>query len=196
MGTHLTKRGPRRGGAHAVLAALLAMLVAGCGSEAPAAPEAPATNATDVMYAQMTVEHISQGRPVLDLAVDRGTAPELIAVATQLRDEWKTENTTLTGWLTGWGKPATADPNESVHAGHGALHALRPRDVDELRTAKDQDFDRTAVALLLGHLHNGMETARMEAGGGAYPPAVDLARTTTMKRQAEIQRLLTLAAGQ
>jgi uncharacterized protein (DUF305 family) len=169
------------------------MMIAGCASDAPAAP---AANDTDVMYAQMTVEHISQGLPVLDLAVTRGAAPELTAVATQLRDEWKAENATLTGWLSAWRKPLSADPDESAHAGHGALHALRPQDVDELRATRPPDFDRTAVALLLGHLHNGMETARMETGGGAYPPALDLARATTTKRQAEIQRLLALAAAQ
>ncbi|MEV6633075.1 DUF305 domain-containing protein [Actinoplanes sp. NPDC051470] len=194
MGTDLTKCGLRRGGAHALLVLLLTLVVAGCGGDSDTGGPQEA-NATDVMYAQMTVEHIRQGLPVLDLAVERGRSPELKAVATELRGQWTAENTTLAGWLAEWDRPAEADPNESIHAGHGALHALRPQDVDDLRAATGA-FDQTATALLLGHLHNGMETARMEAKGGAYRPAVDLATRTTTTRQAQIQRLLTLAAGQ
>jgi hypothetical protein len=49
------------------------------------------------------------------------------------------------------------------------------------------------VSLLLGHLHNCVEVARMEATGGRYPPAKALAETITTQRQAQIQALLALA---
>lgn len=187
MGTDLKARGSRLGGA----LALLLVLPTGCGSDDPAA------NDTDVMYAQMTLAQIDQGRPVLALAVSQGLATDLRAVAAELGTQWDTESATLTGWLSTWEKPAAADPDAGAHAGHGDLHALRSQDVDELRAAeKGPSFDRLAANLLLGHLHNGMETARMEATGGAYPDAVKLARDTTATRQQQIQRLLRIASAQ
>lgn len=181
-----TRRGSRLGGALLALA-----LLAGCGGDEPAA------NDTDVMYAQMTLAHIEQGRPVLDLTESRGLATDLRAVATELRGQWQTEAGTLGGWLSEWERPAGADPDPGAHAGHGDLHALRPQDVDELRAAEQGPaFDRLAANLLLGHLHNGMETAKMEAAGGAYPEAVELAKDTTVARQQQIRRLLQIASAQ
>lgn len=78
---------------------------------------------------------------------------------------------------------------------HGDLHALQPGDIDGLRAAKGSDFDRIAVALLLGNLHNTMETLRMATAGSAYPKVKSLAETMTATRQGQIQRLLALAAG-
>jgi uncharacterized protein (DUF305 family) len=95
-------------------------------------------------------------------------------------------------WLTGWRQPPSADP--AAHAGHGGVHSLRAADLAELAAARGADFDRTAVSLLLGHLHNCVEVARMEAAGGQYPPAKALAETMTTRRQGQIQRMLTLSA--
>ena len=91
--------------------------------------------------------------------------------------------------------PGRAAHRGHSHAGHGDLHSLREEDLTALRSARGADFDRTAVALLLGNLHNGVETMRMESSGGAYPPAVELAEQMIEARQPRIQRLLALASG-
>jgi hypothetical protein len=94
-------------------------------------------------------------------------------------------------WLLGWEQPVTADPDAGAHAGHGDLHSLRPADIAELEATKD-NFDGTAQSMLLGHLHNCVETSRMESAGGLYPPARALAERMSATRQGQVQQLLKL----
>jgi uncharacterized protein (DUF305 family) len=177
-----------------VVSALVAVLaLAGCGGgEQPST--APAFNDTDVMFLQMSLEYVRQGDQVAALAESRGGTAEVRKLATDLRAQWRTESGTMQRWLLGWQRPLTADPSEGVHAGHGDLHSLRPADIAELRATRAADFDRTAMTVLVGHLHNCVEVTRMESAGGRYPPARALAEQMTAARQAEIQRMLRLLA--
>jgi uncharacterized protein (DUF305 family) len=177
-----------------VTVALLLAMVAGCSPPQPAAPATP-FNATDVMFLQMALEQVTEGDQVAGMAEQRAGDPRIRSLATELRGQWAQESGTMQRWLLGWQQPLAADPSAGAHAGHGALHALRPADIDELRTASGDSFDRTAVSLLLGHLGNCVETSRMEESGGAYPPARALATTVTQRRQSQVQRLLALAAN-
>jgi uncharacterized protein (DUF305 family) len=161
---------------------------------APAAR--PAFNATDVMFLQMGLAQITEGDELAALTEQRATDPAIRAVATELRGQWRDESGTMRRWLLGWEQPLTADPSAGAHAGHGDLHGLRPADLAELRgTRGSKTFDRTASALLLGHLGNCVETARIQTAGGAYPPARALAATITDRRQGQVRTLLTLAAA-
>ena len=176
-----------------------AAVLAGCGKAAPAEPEFNDTefndtefNDTDVMFLQMSLEYARQGDEVAALAESRGGTAEVRMLGTGLRAQWDTESATMRSWLLGWQRPLTADP--SAHAGHGDPRSLRPSDVAELRATKAADFDRTALTLLVGHLHNCVEVTRMESAGGRYPPAKALAATMTQARQADIQRMLRLLA--
>ena len=176
-----------------VFAAIAALALTGCGGGDPARP-APAFNDTDVMFLQMSVEHVRQGEPVVSLAEQRATDPEVRSLAAELRTQWTGEAATMTGWLADWKQSPSAAPDAGAHAGHGDLHSLRAADVAELEGTTGADFDRTALSLLLGHLHNSVETARLETAGGSYPPAISLAAGMTTARQAQIQRMLTLIA--
>jgi len=171
-----------------ILLAALAVIT-GCDEERP--PADPGFNDTDVMFLQMSIEYARQGDEVAALAESRGGTPEVRTLATGLRTQWDTESGTMRRWLLGWQRPLTADPG--AHAGHGD-HSLRPSDLAELRATKAADFDRTALTLLVGHLHNCVEVTRMESAGGRYPPAKALAATMTQARQADIQRMLKLLA--
>jgi uncharacterized protein (DUF305 family) len=174
------------------LALLVLLLVSGCTAQPETGPPPPAYNATDVMFLQMGLAQIAEGTPVVALAGQRAGDQRLRTLAAELRTQWEDESGTMQRWLLGWQQPLTADPSAGLHEGHGELHMLRPADVAELRVAGD--FDRTAVSLLLGHLGNCVQTARMETAGGAYPPARALAATAADRRQAQVRQLLTLSA--
>jgi uncharacterized protein (DUF305 family) len=176
-----------------LLVTLVVLALAGCGGR-PAPVATTGFNEVDVMFLQMGLEQIKEGDQVAALAEQRAAAPEIRAVATELRGQWRTESGTMQRWLLGWQRPLTPDPDASAHAGHGDLHSLRPSDLAELRAARGPDFDRTALSMLLGHLHNCVETTRMESAGGSYPPAKSLAESMTTARQRQIQRMLVLAA--
>ncbi|MFC7531069.1 DUF305 domain-containing protein [Actinoplanes sp. GCM10030250] len=188
--------GPVRRAALALIALLTAVCTAAC-SGAPAEKQAPppAFNETDVMFLQMGLAQITEGEQVAQRAEQRAAGAEVRAVAAELREQWQTESGTMQRWLLGWERPMQADPSAGLHAGHGDLHSLREEDVAALDQAKGADFDRTAVALLLGNLHNSVETMRMESAGGAYPPARSLADQMAAARQQQIQRLLAVASA-
>lgn len=186
-----------------VIVSVVVLAAGGCGEPGGGGAARPAADASraafgpvDVMFAQMSLAHIRQGEPVVALTEQRASDPAVRAVATELRTQWAAESATLAGWLADWQQPSAAPSEAGLHEGHGDLHSLRPQDVAELAAAGAADFDRTAMSLLLGHLHNTVETMRMETSGGTFPPAISLAATTTTTRQAQIQRILTLVAQQ
>ncbi|WP_229072621.1 DUF305 domain-containing protein [Actinoplanes sp. DH11] len=170
---------------------LLVLLLSGCGGDT----EVAAHNDTDVMFLQMALEQIGEGEQVAAVAEKSAVNPEIRTLAAELRGQWQVESARMRDWLAAWKQPVTAPSASELHAGHGALHALQDGDIAGLRAAKGTDFDRIAVALLLGNLHNTMETLRMEATGGAYPEVKNLAQSMSTTRQGQIQRLLALAAG-
>jgi uncharacterized protein (DUF305 family) len=174
-----------------VLAVVLVLALAGCSGPASTAPP---FNDVDVMFLQMGLEQMAEGDQVAAIAERQAVAPEIRALATELRGRWRDESETMRGWLAGWRQPPSADPNAGAHAGHGELHSLRPSDIADLRAARGADFDRMAVSMLLGDLHNSVETYRMESAGGRYVPALNLAGSMTQSSQATVQKLLALAA--
>jgi uncharacterized protein (DUF305 family) len=179
-----------------LLAVLMAFALVGCGVDdgAPVRPAAaPAYNDVDLMFLQMGLAQIAQGEPVAALVERRAGNPDISAIATELRGQWKTESGTMQRWLQGWRQPDTPDPDAGAHADHGGLHDLPPTTVAELNALKGAEFDNAAVSILLGHLHNCVETSRMESAGGGYPPARSLADGMTRDRQGQVQRLLGLA---
>jgi uncharacterized protein (DUF305 family) len=189
------------------LAVLTGLAVAGCAGAEPsttasrpaasaAAGDAPGAvfNGADVMFLQMSLEHIKQGDRVVALAEKRAADSRIRDLTAELRKQWRTEAATMTRWLQEWKQPLTADPDAGAHAGHGDLHSLRPSDIAELEAADGAEFDRTALSLLVGHLHNCVETTRMETGSGRYGPAISLAAAMTRARQSQIQTMLTLLA--
>jgi uncharacterized protein (DUF305 family) len=171
-----------------LLVLLVAFALAGCAGEPP--PAATTYNDVDVMFLQMALAQIREGDQVAALAEQRAADAGIRAVATELRGQWRTESGTMRRWLLGWRQPLTADMAAGAHDGHGDLHTLRPADIAELSAAHGPDFDRTAMSLLVGHLHNCVETTRMESGGGGFPPAINLATAMTDARQSQIRRML------
>ncbi|WP_203841228.1 DUF305 domain-containing protein [Winogradskya humida] len=169
---------------------VVVMILAGCGS-APAEQH----NSTDVMFLQMSLEYIAQGDRVAEPSAQRAGDARVRVLTAELHEQWARESTQMRGWLGDWKQPVEADPDTGVHAGHGDLHSLRASDIAELTAAKGDDFDRTAVNMLLGHLHNVVQVARMEATGGRDPRAKALAEAMTATRQEQIRRLLTLQAA-
>ncbi|RZU48449.1 uncharacterized protein (DUF305 family) [Krasilnikovia cinnamomea] len=171
------------------------LVLTGCRPAAPAPAPAPtAGNATDVMFLQMSLAYADQGDQVAAVAEQRAEDPRVRALAARLRAEWRAESETMRHWLLRWQQPLTADPAEGAHAGHGDPHSLRAADLAELRGSRPADLDRTALTLLIGHLHNCVAVSRMESAGGGYPPARDLAAAITQTRQEEIRQMLQLVA--
>jgi uncharacterized protein (DUF305 family) len=176
-----------------LLAVVCLLLLAGCGDGARLhrrAAQSPRFNGTDVMFLQMMIPHHREGIEMARLAKLRASGADVRTLAAAVEATQLDEVEDMTGWLRAWGEPATADPNPGVHAGHGGMRSTGPARIAALRTTKAADFDRTFLNLLIGHQHNAVDLARMEAAGGVNLQAVDLARRIDESRTAQISLML------
>jgi uncharacterized protein (DUF305 family) len=168
---------------------------AGEATVAPAAPGASAAhNSSDVMFLQMMIVHIGQGRELAALAVQRSTRDDVKNLATAIDATEDEESKVMTTWLDGWDEPTQTSHDVNMHADHGGLPALGPEQLTELKNAKAADFDRMFLNLLIGHQHNAVELTKL-VEDGRNPETKDLARRIKESRTDQISLMLTMAAA-
>jgi uncharacterized protein (DUF305 family) len=173
-----------------VLLAVVALLLAGCGSGATAA--APAFNPADVMFLQMLIPQNQQGIEIVRLAKDRPLPAELKVLAAAIESTQQTELADMKGWLRDWQQPEAMDANPHAHAGHGGMQMTAPDLVGALKTVPDGEFGRRFLDVLTGQQQGAVELAQTENGpqGGVNAQARDLARRVIKSRTAEVKQLL------
>nr|WP_198151841.1 DUF305 domain-containing protein [Kibdelosporangium sp. MJ126-NF4]CEL20267.1 putative lipoprotein [Kibdelosporangium sp. MJ126-NF4]CTQ97493.1 putative lipoprotein [Kibdelosporangium sp. MJ126-NF4] len=174
-----------------------------CGSTEPAAPPAQPQgqaapmagvasefNETDVMFLQMMIPHHTQGMEMLRLAKQEAQRPEIKDLVNAIDVTQADEAKTMTGWLTQWGKPTTADPNMSAHAEHGGLPATNPEVIAELAKAKGTQFESMFLNLFTGHQGAAVEMAQRELKDGTSAPVKEMADRVVKSRTGQIQQML------
>ena len=202
MNRTTTLRRSLLGGA-AALAALI--LAAGCGDDTGmpgmdhGAANAPTTaasssaasefNDSDVMFAQMMIPHHLQAVAMADLAATRANDPELKSLAAQIKAAQAPEISTMTGWLTAWGRP-TAPPTASGGHDHGGMPGMMSeQDMNALTSATGTDFDRKFTEMMIGHHNGAIEMAKTEQTSGSNPQAKELATQIEKSQTAEVKQL-------
>jgi uncharacterized protein (DUF305 family) len=71
-------------------------------------------NDADVMFAQMMTPHHQQAVTMANLATTRASDPQLKSLAAQIKAAQAPEITTMTGWLTSWGRPTAAPSGHTM----------------------------------------------------------------------------------
>lgn len=165
--------------------------------EITAAPTASKEhNSNDVMFLQMMIVHIGQGRELAALAATRAARDDVKNLATAVDGTQGEEAKAMTAWLRGWDEPVQSAHDPTMHANHGGLPALGEAQLAELRTAAGADFDRKFLNLLIGHQHNAVELTNLVAeGSGRNPETRDLARRIKESRTDQISLMLTMASA-
>jgi uncharacterized protein (DUF305 family) len=192
-------------------ALLAAVLSAGCsstvddsvgGPDKPATATAPALapgavitasaehNSNDVMFLQMMIVHIGQGRELAGLATGHSTRPDVKDLAAAVEATQGEEVKIMTAWLEGWDEPTESSHDPTMHAAHGGLPAVGADQVTALRQARAADFDRMFLNLLIGHQHNAVELTNLVATEGRNPETKDLARRIKESRSDQISLML------
>jgi uncharacterized protein (DUF305 family) len=171
-----------------VVLAVVALLLAGCGSGATAA--APSYNAADVMFLQMLIPQNQQGIEIVRLAAARPLPASVKELAAAIEVTQQTEVGDMRRWLHDWNQPETVAPQ--AHAGHGGMKRTSPDLVGALRSAPDTEFTRRFLDVLTGQQQGAVELAQTEngPGGGVNAQARDLARRVIESRTAEVKQLL------
>lgn len=166
------------------------------GEVTAAAVASSAHNSNDVMFLQMMIVHIGQGRELAALAEQRSTREDVKNLATAVDATQGEEAKVMTTWLQGWDEPTQSAHDPNMHADHGGLPALGTEQLADLKKAGAADFDRMFLNLLIGHQHNAVELTNLIAdGAGKNPETQDLARRIKESRSDQISLMLTMASA-
>ena len=193
--------------------------LAGCGSDTePAAPvdESSATtqetttstgsgtevspehNNADVMFAQMMIPHHQQAVEMSDMMLAKDAiSPEVIDLATQIKDAQGPEIDTMTTWLEAWDRSAMPDGGMEGHDmdSMGGMNGMM--DEDQMAALESAEGDEAAKMFLksMTEHHNGaVEMAQEEIDNGENTEAIALAEIIVETQQAEIQEMEALLA--
>ncbi|KOX24360.1 hypothetical protein ADK67_18695 [Saccharothrix sp. NRRL B-16348] len=185
------------------LAVLTAGLVlAGCGSDSTghdmgsttgttsAAAGAPSGghNDADVAFAQGMIPHHQGALEMAKLVQGRTTNPRLLDLASRIEKAQDPEIKTLTGWLTGWG--AQVHTTGMPGMDHGAdMPGMSAAELDQLKQAKDADFDRMFLGMMIRHHQGAIDMANTELRQGSNAEAKQLAQQIIDAQQAEITEM-------
>ena len=80
-------------------------------------PESANFNATDVGFAQGMIPHHAQAVEMADLALEKSTNADVLALAKQIKASQNPEIQTMSGWLQSWGQkvPSTDSMSGGGH---------------------------------------------------------------------------------
>jgi uncharacterized protein (DUF305 family) len=154
---------------------------------ASASAGAAAFGDADVMFAQMMIPHHREAVDMAGTAATRASDAEVKSLAAKIEAAQQPEITTMTGWLSTWGREAPM-PGASMPAmAHGAMPgAMAPADMKKLEAAKGAEFDKLFLTMMIAHHQGAVTMGREELRDGSNPEAKALAQQIVTTQQAEI----------
>ncbi len=109
----------------------------------------------ELMFASMMIPHHKQAVTMSELALENTTNPDVIALATAIRDAQGPEITQMQSWL-------DQSDYSGTHAGHMDMGGmLSDEEIAELAIAKGAAFDRLFLEGMIAHHEGAIEMASM-----------------------------------
>jgi uncharacterized protein (DUF305 family) len=152
--------------------------------------DAPEATAADTTFMQDMVVHHRQALDMAALVEDRTDREDLHVLAERITLSQEAEIELLTGWLTDRGEDVPAEGEDHEH--HGSMPGMATADqLDALEAARDADFDRTFLELMIAHNQGAVTMVQdlYEAGGGLETEADRVARSIDSDQTIEIGRM-------
>ncbi|WP_278261257.1 DUF305 domain-containing protein [Nocardia sp. AG03] len=143
-------------------------------------------NDADVTFLQMMYPHHAQAVEMAQLVPSRTQNAQLIALAAQVEQAQAPEMARITELLTGFGKPA---PSAGGHGGHDMPGMMTEAQMSALEAARDAEFDRQWLELMIEHHLGAVDMAETELAGGTNAEARALATSIVADQQAEIDTM-------
>jgi uncharacterized protein (DUF305 family) len=147
----------------------------------PMASGTASAAAADVMFAQMMVPHHQQAVEMADLALAKAQAPQLKALATQIKAAQGPEISIMNGWLKQWGAPATAGGMD-----HHTGGMMSDADMTTLREASGAEFDRIWLTMMIAHHQGAITMAKDVLSSTSNPQVRTLAQNIVNGQDREI----------
>lgn len=181
------------------------------GTTAPSASGAVSTehNDADVSFAQQMIPHHAQAVAMADLVEGRTSNQQVLDLAAKIKQAQQPEIDTMTAWLSAWGAPTSPSATPSTgmdHSGmdHGSSSMpgmdhgsgmsgmsgmMSDEQMNQLSQAKDAEFDRQWLSMMIEHHKGAVEMANTELAQGANPDAKKLATQIVDAQQKEITEM-------
>ncbi|WP_334230639.1 DUF305 domain-containing protein [Tersicoccus mangrovi] len=155
------------------------------GASASSTTSSSAHNDADVMFAQMMIPHHQQAVQLSDIILAKtGVKPQVTALAKKIKAAQAPEITTMTGWLSSWGAPATTSAHRMGMSG-----MVSDNDVKALRDADGTTASSMFLAQMIGHHEGAVAMAKDEVATGQNQDGVGVARRVITSQSAEIAQM-------
>lgn len=123
----------------------LVLLLVGCSSNSK-------YSANDIMFAEMMIPHHEQAIDISDIALSKSTNPEIIKLATEIKNAQEPEIQLMKSW---------EGVDASMHMGHTMMGMLDEQEIADLKSATGKDFDRLFLESMIKHHEGAIDMAGM-----------------------------------
>ncbi|MFD2355548.1 DUF305 domain-containing protein [Nonomuraea ferruginea] len=153
-------------------------------------PQASA-NAADVAYVQDMIVHHQQALDMAILAPNRAESAKLKSLASRIKDSQGPEIQWMRTWLQQQGQRV---PDH--HAAHDGMAGMAtPEQMEQLKAASGQAFDRLFLELMIKHHEGAIEMSTEVLKGGSHLRIEELANDVGVTQLSEIRRMREMQAA-
>lgn len=146
-------------------------------------------NETDVTFVKRSIPHHQQGLEMAKTALDRAARPEVKQFAQHVVDSQSPEMDTLTEMLRSWGEDPSGEMSEQMPG------VMSDEDMQHLRAASGEEFDRLFLEHMIAHHRGAIEMAEHALSHGESSQVKDFASTTVEEQGADIEQMRALLDG-
>ena len=164
-------------------------------------------NEADVTFARGMIPHHQQAIEMSDMVFGKqGLDPQVVSLATQIKNAQGPEIKQMQGWLQEWGAASTPAPSSTGMPGHnmpghnmpgggdmgempgmgGGHGMMSDADMAALQNAQGAEAGRLFLTQMIEHHKGAITMAQQEIDTGQFPAAVELARNIASAQQEEI----------
>lgn len=156
-----------------LLAIISALVLTGCATSSQSGSE---YSADDIAFAEMMIPHHEQAIEMSEIALLNTTNPEVLQLAQEIKDAQSPEIELMKSW---------AGVKVSIHAGHMMEGMLNEGELNDLREAKGQEFDRLFLQAMIKHHEGAIEMAQ-DVATSMNKDVADLSASIINAQQLEI----------
>ena len=159
-----------------LLAIIGALVLSGCATSSQSGSE---YSADDIAFAEMMIPHHEQAIEMSEIALLNTTNPEVLQLAQEIKDAQSPEIELMKSW---------AGVKVSMHLGHMMDGMLSEGELNDLRKAKGQEFDRLFLQGMIKH-HEGAIKMAQAVATSANKDVADLSASIINAQQLEISAM-------
>ncbi|ROP37244.1 DUF305 domain-containing protein [Saccharothrix texasensis] len=162
-------------------------------TSAAAAPSGEHNDA-DIAFAQGMIPHHQGAIEMAKLAEGGTSNTKVLDLASRIEKAQDPEIKTMTEWLNAWG--AEVHTTGMPGMDHGSdMAGMSDAEMDLLEQAKDADFDRMFLDMMIKHHQGAIDMSKLELQQGNNPDAKKLAQQIIDSQQTEITEMQGLLAA-